>query len=105
MLLLLAVVCLGVAPVIAVPLAEYHDTLDHIIADLESLSQKEENETDAVFESRFSETIEAMRGEFRRRSPSSWTKRRGTPTTPRFTPRSTNYNEPSLKNEPAGSPK
>ncbi|HZN05399.1 MAG TPA: DUF4129 domain-containing protein [Pyrinomonadaceae bacterium] len=69
MLLLLAVVCLGVAPVIAVPLAEYHDTLDHIIADLESLSQKEENETDAVFESRFSETIEAMRGELPKTQP------------------------------------
>ena len=69
MLLLIVVVCLGVAPVIAVPLAEYHQTLDHIIADLDSLSTKEENETDAVFESRFSETIEAMRGELPKTQP------------------------------------
>jgi TolA-binding protein len=69
LLLLLVVVCLGVAPVIAVPLAEYHQTLDHIIADLDSLSTKEENETDAVFESRFSETIEAMRGELPKTQP------------------------------------
>jgi hypothetical protein len=63
LLLLLVVVCLGAAPVVAIPLEEYHDNLEHILEDLESLLQKEENEADADYESRFTETIETMREE------------------------------------------
>ena len=37
--------------------------LEHIVADLQSLLQKEENEADADYESRFKETIAAMREE------------------------------------------
>ena len=63
LLLLLAVVCLGAMPVIAIPLKDYHSNLEHIIEDLQSLLAKEDNETDEHFESRFSQTIEAMREE------------------------------------------
>ncbi|HEX2271140.1 MAG TPA: DUF4129 domain-containing protein [Pyrinomonadaceae bacterium] len=49
---------------VAVPLSEYQNQLDHIIGDLQSLTEKEENESATDFESRFTETVEAMRSEF-----------------------------------------
>ena len=61
--LLLAVVCLGAVPVIAIPLKDYHANLEHIIEDLQSLLTREENETDDHYESRFTQTIEVMREE------------------------------------------
>ena len=63
LLLLLAVVCLGAVPVIAIPLTDYHSSLKHIVEDLQSLLTKEENETDEHYESRFTQTIEVMREE------------------------------------------
>ena len=69
LLVLLVVVCLAAVPVVAVPLADYHETLEHIIEDLDSLLKKEENETDAVYESRFTQTIDAMREELPKTQP------------------------------------
>jgi hypothetical protein len=66
---LLAVVCPGVAPVVAVPLADYHQTLEHVIEDLQSLLKKKEDETDADYERRFTATIDAMREELPKNQP------------------------------------
>ena len=60
---MLAVVWFGAVPVFAIPLKDYHSNLEHIIEDLQSLLTKQENETDADYESRFTQTIEIMRQE------------------------------------------
>ena len=62
-------ICLGAAPVFAIPLTEYHASLEHILEDLQSLLEKEENEIDADFESRFTETVRAMRDELPKTQP------------------------------------
>lgn len=64
LLFLLAVFSLGVSRVVAVPLSEYHDLIDHLIDDLQSLAEIEEDESATDFEYRFTETITAMRSEF-----------------------------------------
>lgn len=66
LLILLAVFSLGVSRAAAVPLSEYHDLIDHIIGDLESLLAKEEDESASDFEYRFTETLDAIRAEFPR---------------------------------------
>ncbi len=63
LLLLVAVICLSVVPVVAAPLSDYKKMIEHIIGDLQVLSTKEENESDADFDARFVRTIEAMREE------------------------------------------
>lgn len=64
LLILLAVFSLGVSRAVAVPLSEYHDLIEHIIEDLKSLREKEEDESATDFEYRFTETIGAIRSEF-----------------------------------------
>jgi hypothetical protein len=69
LLILLAVFSLGVSRAIAVPLSEYRDAIEHIIDDVQSLTEQTEDETAADFEDRFAETIAAMRTEFPKTQP------------------------------------
>ncbi len=64
LLILLAVFSLGVSRVVAVPLSEYHDLIDHIIDDVQSLIKNEQDPIVTDFESRLTETIAAMRSKF-----------------------------------------
>jgi Domain of unknown function (DUF4129) len=64
LLILLAVFSLCVSPASAIPLSEYSDSIDHIIGDVQSLTEQAEDESATDFEHRFSETITAMRSEF-----------------------------------------
>lgn len=64
LLILLAVFSFGVSRALAIPLSEYRDLIDHLIGDVQSLMERESEETDVEFESRFKETVEAMRSEF-----------------------------------------
>jgi Domain of unknown function (DUF4129) len=66
LLILLAVFSLGVSCVVAVPLSEYHDLINHVIDDLQSLQEKQADESETELEYRFTETIAAMRSEFPR---------------------------------------
>lgn len=64
LLILLAVFALGVSRGVAIPLSEYRNSIDHIIGDVMSLMELDADETQTDFESRFAETITAMRSEF-----------------------------------------
>lgn len=61
--MLSAVLCFCVSTAVAIPISEYHKTLEHVVADLQSLLKQEDNETDADYESRFTDNIEAIRSE------------------------------------------
>lgn len=64
LLILLGVFSFGVSHAAAVPLSEYQDLIEHVISDLKSLMKNEDDESATDFESRFAETVEAMRSEF-----------------------------------------
>lgn len=66
LLVLLAVLALGVSNAAAIPLADYHKNLEHVIADVKSLLARETNESDEVYEDRFAATIDAIRSELPR---------------------------------------
>lgn len=57
------VLCFCVSTAVAIPISDYHKSLEHVSEQLRSLLKQGENETDADYESRFTEDIEAIRGE------------------------------------------
>lgn len=67
LLVLLAVLSLGVADVVAIPVSRYHEKLDQIIADIESLIDADETESE--YEARFTETIETVRAKLPKTEP------------------------------------
>lgn len=62
-LVLLTVLSLDASTVAAIPLEEYHEKLERVIADVKGLLDTTQEESAAGYEARLSETIEAIRSE------------------------------------------
>jgi len=69
LLVFLVVFSFGVTDAVAIPLSEYHELVAHVAGDFQSVLQKKEDETDADYESRLTETLDAVREEFPKSQP------------------------------------
>ena len=74
----IAVLCLSVSSVSAIPLSQYNQSLDDAISRIDSIFEKDEDESDAEFEARCVHTIDTIRSELPQSQPvefdgESWT--------------------------------
>jgi len=60
---LLVALCVSVSTATAVPLDQYHKTVEHVIQDLQSLLKQGDDETGTQYDSRFTATLDEIRSE------------------------------------------
>ena len=60
-LVLLAIVSFGVSSVAGIPLSEYHDKIDESVEKIKTLLHRRGDETDADYDTRFTETINELK--------------------------------------------